>query len=138
MKKKPAKKSPSFYRNIPERFSIFTKKNKRVLSSLKFEILVFLYAVMILFIILLVFDLFSNMQRQKKVNFQREKIESEIKLWQDIASKFKNYKEAYYQLAVLEYELGDKEKAKYYLDKSLYIDPNFDKARSFQNILYSY
>lgn len=138
MTKKTANKSPRNYRSITEKFSKFKKKNSKLLKNLKFEVIVFVYAATILLIFFLIFDLFSNMQKQKEVKFQREKIESEITLWENIASKFTNYKEAYYRLAVLEYELGNIDKAKLYLNKSLYIDPNLDKARNFQKILYSY
>ncbi len=108
------------------------------MKKLKLEALVFLYVVTIFSILILCFNLLTNLQKQKEINFQREKIQSEIKLWQDVADKFKNYKEAYYQLAVLEYKLGEIEKSKFYIEKSLYLDPSFDKARELKKILNTY
>lgn len=148
--KKQKKQSPRNYRIITDlpamlahvlqagRFKKVSKKSPKLLERLKIEALVFLYVVTIFSILILAFNLFTNLQRQKEINFQREKIQSEIKLWQDVADKFKNYKEAYYQLAVLEYELGEIEKAKFYISKSLYLDPNFDKAKELKKILNTY
>lgn len=136
--KSKQKQSPRNYRIITERFKKLGKQNAKLLERLKIEALVFIYVVTIFFILILAFNLFINIQKQNEINFQREKIQSEIRLWQDIADKFKNYKEAYYQLAVLEYELGDIEKAKFYISKSLYLDPNFDKAIELKRILNTY
>lgn len=136
-KVKQTKQSPRNYRTITERFKKFNRKYS-LLKKLKLEALVFLYVVTIFSILILCFNLLTNLQKQKEINFQREKIQSEIKLWQDVADKFKNYKEAYYQLAVLEYKLGEIEKSKFYIEKSLYLDPSFDKARELKKILNTY
>lgn len=138
MKKKPAKKSPRNYRSFTESLKKIAKKQTRVIEKLKTEALVFLYTITIISIIFLSFDLFSNVQKQREISFQKEKIRSEIKVWEGIAGKFKNYKEAYYKLAVLNYQLGEIPKAKFYLNKALFIDPNFDKAKEFEKILSSY
>lgn len=138
MKNKPAKKSPRNYRTITERFKKSIKKNPDFLNKLKTEGLIILYVLTIFAILFFSFDLFANIQKQREITFQKEKIQSEIKLWENVTSKFKDYKEAYYKLAVLNYELGDIDKAKYYLSKSLYIDPNFEKARELKKILDTY
>lgn len=136
--KKHNKQSPRNYRIITERFKKFKRNNTKLLERLRIEVLVFVYVVTIFSILILGFNLLTNLQNQNQISFQKEKIQSEIRLWQDIADKFKNYKEAYYELAVLEYQLGDIEKSKYYLDKSLFLDPNFDKARELKKILDTY
>lgn len=137
-KVKAPKKSPSIYRRFTDKFRKFDKKRSKLLKKLKLQLVVSIYVITIFLILYFSFDLLQNFQRQKEINFQREKIESQIKLWQDISNKFMNYKEAYFKLATLEYELGDADKAKFYLDKALYIDPNFEKARELQNILKNY
>ncbi|HKC14807.1 MAG TPA: tetratricopeptide repeat protein [Patescibacteria group bacterium] len=136
--KKPAKQSPRNYRSITEGFGKFKKKQSKLLQKLKIESLVFLYVLTVILILIFSFDLFQNFQKQKEIGFQGEKIQSEIRLWQDIADKFKGYKEAYYKLALLEYQLGELDKAKYYVDKSLFLDPNFGKAIELKKILYNY
>lgn len=138
MKKKPAKKSPRNYRSFTERFKKTLRINTKLIEKLKTEALVFLYTVTIISIIFLSFDLFSNVQRQREISFQKEKIRSEIMVWEGIAGKFKNYKEAYYKLAALNYQIGEVDKAKFYINKALLIDPNFDKAKELEKILSSY
>lgn len=136
--KKQKKQFPKNYRTITERLGKLKKQNSKLLQKIKFESLVFLYAVTIVLILISTFNLFQNFQKQKEIDLQREKIQSEIKVWQGVTDKFTQYKEGYYQLGILEYELGDIEKAKFYISKSLYLDPNFDKAREFQKILNNY
>lgn len=138
MTKKPANKSPKNYRTITEKLKVFGKKNSKLVFKLKTEGLVILYVITIFSILFLSFDLFANIQKTREITFQKEKIQAEISLWENVASKFKNSREAYYKLAVLNYELGDIDKAKFYLSKSLYIDPNFDKARDLKKILDTY
>lgn len=146
--KKKSKQFPKNYRTITDplrqifsearRFKKFRKNNLKLLEKLKLEGIIFIYAITIFLILISAFDLFSNFQKQKEINFETEKIQSEIKLWQEVTNKFKDYKEAYYQLAILEYRLGETDLAKFYIDKSLYLDPNFEKARELRKILYSY
>lgn len=132
--KKQKKKSPRNYRSFTEAF----KKRSKLIQKIKFQSIVFLYIATIALILFMTFDLLKNFQRQKEINFQREKIESQVKLWQDIADKFQGYKEAYYQLASLEYQLGNIDKAKIYINKALYLDPNFEKSRELLKILNNY
>jgi len=131
-------KFPNIYRFFTDRFKNFRKRNSKVLKKLRFQGIVTLYAVTIALILFLSLDLLVALQKQKEINFERAKIQSEIKLWEEISQKFQGYKEAYFQLAALEYKLGDFDKAKYYVDKALYLDPNFEKARNLQNILKGY
>lgn len=137
LKKSNPKKSPRNFRFITERFSKL-KKNKLLFQKLKFQTSIFLYIATIAIILFLILDLFTNFQKQKKINFEKEKIQSEIKLWENIADKFKGYKDAYYHLAVLEFEIGNLDKAKFYISKSLYLDPNFEEGKELKKILDSY
>lgn len=131
-------KFPNIYRTFTENFIKFKKKNSKFLKKLKLQSVVTLYILTIALILILSLDLLNSLQKQKEINFERAKIESEIKVWEAIADKYQGYKEAYFQLAVLNYKLGNFEKAKYYIDKTLYIDPNFTKAKDLQNTLKNY
>ena len=57
--------------------------------------------------------------------------------WQGIVSKYKDYRDGYFQLAVLEYQLGNIQKAKLHLDEVLKLDPNFEKGRELGKVLSS-
>ena len=157
MKKKPTKKFPRIYRIFTDplrrieasllRQSLLSearkvkktgKKHPVLLKKLKYQSSIILLVVILVSIFVLGFDLMNNIQKQKEIDYQRGKIETQIKFWQDLASKFNDYKEAYYQIASLEYQLGNIDNAKYYLNKALYLDPNFEKARELEKILKDY
>lgn len=81
------------------------------------------------------FDLYTTYQEKLKLDLERQKIISKIQYWQGIVSKYKDYRDAYFQLAILEYRLRDFDKSKHYLDKALALDPNFEKGRELEKIL---
>lgn len=141
-------KFPKIYRSFTDplrqsfsearRFTKFRKKNLKLLKQLKLQSVVSLYILTVALILLLSIDILGSLQKQKEENFERAKIEGQIKLWEGIAEQYKGYKEAYFQLALLEYEIKDFPKAKDYVNKALYLDPNFEKARDLQNTLRNY
>ena len=48
--------------------------------------------------------------------------------WQGIIKKFPDFKDAYLQLAVLEFRLKNYDKARFYCDKALFLDPEYSDA----------
>ena len=131
-------KFPNIYRTITERFKNISKKNSKIFKKLKSQWLVTSYLVTAVLILILSFDLLNSLQKQKEINFEKTKIQSEIKLWEALSEKYQGYKEAYYQLALLNYKIGEIDKAKFYVNKALYLDPNFENAKSLQKILRGY
>lgn len=66
---------------------------------------------------------------------KREQINQEIAFWQKIVLNYPNYRDGYFRISLLEYQLGNVAKAKNYLNKALEIDPNYVPARSFEQKL---
>ena len=66
---------------------------------------------------------------------KREKLLSDVAYWESVVAKRKDYRDGYFQLAVLEYRLGDKEKANAYLQEVLKLDPNFEEGRKLEKVL---
>lgn len=81
------------------------------------------------------FDLYQNFQEKQRVGEDRQKIISEVIFWESVINKYKGYRDAYFNLAVLEYKMKNFEKARVYLQKTLDIDPNFDAGRKLEKIL---
>ena len=131
-------KFPNIYRSFTESPKRIKKRNQKVFKIFKFQSIATVYILTIGLVLILSLHLLVSLQRQKEINFERTKIESEIKLWEEISQKFPEYKDAYFQLAVLNYKLGNIEPAKYYVEKALFIDPNFEKAKNLQKILRGY
>lgn len=129
---------PNIYRTITERFKKIHRKNSKVFKKLKFQTIVTVYLITAFLILVLSLDLLNSLQKQKELNFEKEKIKSEIKLWEELSKKYPGYSETYFQLAVLNYRLGEFKNSRYYADKALYLDPDFEKARNLREKLRGY
>ncbi|OGH20065.1 MAG: hypothetical protein A3D74_00625 [Candidatus Levybacteria bacterium RIFCSPHIGHO2_02_FULL_37_13] len=143
MEKKIFKKS-----KIKSKSKQFFKKKEKLSRSLQFPnifrsfteryfltLLVSFVLVIILAIVGL--DLYKDVLEQKKIETERKETISKIEYWQKIVDKYKDYRDAYFQLAILEYRLKNFDKSKYYLNKVLSIDPNFENGRDMEQILNS-
>ena len=53
---------------------------------------------------------------------------------QGIIKTYPNYRDGYFRLATLEYELGNRNKAKEYVQKALELDPNFEEGRRLERM----
>jgi tetratricopeptide (TPR) repeat protein len=122
-----------FKAKFPKIYRFFTDKSFK--KTLRAQFLIIIVTLVVASIVILGADLLNNLQKQKELDFQRKVLTSELKTWESIAQKFPKFKDAYFELAVLAYRLGDLEKAKEYVNKALYLDPNFEKARDLQKLL---
>lgn len=75
--------------------------------------------------------------RQKTIiannlDLERQQIIRDIKKWENIVRDYEDYRDGYLQLALLEYKLGNSEKAKRYLEVVFEIDPNSVDGRELE------
>ncbi len=80
-------------------------------------------------------DLVLHLQQKQEREKQYEAIRQNITHWEELASKYPYSRDIYFRLAVWEYQLGDKQKAKEYVQKVLTLDPNFTEARNVEKII---
>jgi tetratricopeptide (TPR) repeat protein len=73
--------------------------------------------------------LHNTLQQVELAKEQRMKLTKELSYWQDIARQYSDYRDAYFKIANLQYQLGEVSQAKKSLEKVLALDPNFEKAR---------
>lgn len=131
--KKPTVKKPQFpriYRRITE-----NKDFPHVLKILKKMAIVFVFAAIFVFILFILADLERNYVQNQQIQTERQKLIHEINIWKSFSDKYKNYKEVYFQIAVREFQLGNFKSAQQYLQKSLFIDPNYEEALKLQKEL---
>ena len=130
-------KLPKIYRFITDSLtiSLFKTKSFRLARAIKIATLTFLGAVMLFILGISAYDLYINYQNKKKIDLERQEIISKIEKWQGVVNKYKDYRDGYFQLAILEYRLRDFAKSKLYLGKVLSIDPNFEKGRELEKVL---
>lgn len=93
--------------------------------------------IIVAIIIIVGLDLYRNIKQKEEIDKERQEIISKIQYWQGITNKYKDYRDAYFQLAILEYRLGNFKGSKFYLERALVIDPNFDKGRELEKVLSS-
>ncbi len=121
---------PRIYRRITE-----NKDFPHVLKILKKMTIVFIFAVIFVFILFTAVDLQRNFVKNQQIQAQRQKLIHEINIWKSFSDKYKNYKEVYFQIAVREFQLGNFKSANQYLQKTLFIDPNYEEALKLQREL---
>ncbi|GDX62234.1 hypothetical protein LBMAG33_5440 [Candidatus Levyibacteriota bacterium] len=80
-------------------------------------------------------NIFILQKKKSAIEIKRREIYMQISHWQKIENKYSGYRDANFTLAALEYQLGDYVKAKFYLNKALLLDPNFELGRKLEKKL---
>jgi tetratricopeptide (TPR) repeat protein len=144
-KKSPVQKSPSISRSITEKHPKSAHEKQswqapdlRYLKSLilnKYFLVSFLTTFLGVAITLQGISVQKSLHQLTEINAERQKIEGEVAYWQRIVTERPNYRDAYFKLALLEYQLGNKTKTKEYIEKTLELDPNYTPALDFRKEL---
>ena len=124
----------------------FFKKKEKLSQPLRFPNIIRIFTekyflgfivsfVLVVVLAIVGLDLYKDIKNQQKIEKERKDVISKIQYWQEVIDKYNDYRDAYFQLAVLEYRLRDFDRAKFYLKKTLELDPNFEKGREFEKIL---
>lgn len=111
---------PSIFRSFPEKL---------------FGLLFFLLLLAVVASGIRIYDRFQQYQR---VLGERQLIAEKITYWEEVTKKYKGYRDAYFQLAVLHYQLDNldnKDKSYIYVQEALKLDPNFEEGRKLEQFL---
>lgn len=121
--KEAVKELPSNSRSIPE----------KIMS----DHLVFFVglACIILATVMVSLSLYSNYQVKQQLSGERSRIQKELDFWEKQTAEKPSFRDAYFSLAILYYQLKDFKKSSENLEKAMEIDPNFEKGRELQVIL---
>ncbi len=141
-----ASQFPSIYRRITENklFKKFKNLSIRLQNQPKVKKIFYYFSiilgilvifVLILGISLISFKVYKNFNQAYEINLEREKIQREINFWTSVTNKYSGYKDAYFRVAVLEYNLGNFNKAKKFNKKALLLDPNYLDSKKLEEIL---
>lgn len=112
------------------------KHSSRVLSgnisklSVKRWLLVGIFSLLLVALIWQAVGIGGSLQRLFAVLTKRAKLQTEMTLWENIAVKYPTYRDANFKVAVIAYQLGDRQKEELYLHKTLEIDPNYIYAQN--------
>lgn len=116
--------------------NFFAKKQVKKAVLIISSVLVFLLILnLTIGSILLGLMIYKNLKNVRSINSQREKMQSDINFWTSVANKYPGFKDAYFRVAVLEYNLGDFKKAEAFNSEALVLDPNYKNALDLEKIL---
>lgn len=121
---------PSISRSIPAK-SLFSRISWKWIWL---GIIVLLFASMF---VVSGMETYKHFQDKKLAEAKRQELLLKVKYWEGVVSKYKNYRDGYFQLAVLEYQLNDIKNAKKYLDQVFLLDPNFEEGRKLEKVVSS-
>ncbi len=117
---------------FPHNFRFITEiPLQRQVYYLKIFCFSFISTFLLVSIMLKGFQLFEGIQTLHAASNQREELKKEQQYWADVVSRHPGYRDAEFKLAVVTYQLGDKDKARAYLNEVFTIDPNFKEGREF-------
>ncbi len=85
--------------------------------------------------IIVSFDLYSNYKTQKQLTAEKVKVVKELAYWQKEVGDKPNYRDGYFSLALIYYQLKDFENSSENLDRAMNIDPNFEKGKELRVLL---
>lgn len=136
-KKSPQTHNPAKEGQFPKNFRFITENliSRYIHRHRKRFLIGFTTLLILLAIATVSLDAYINYQENKRFTQERIKIEKEIKFWQSAIDRFPNYRDAYFELAILNYRLRKLDVSRKYLDKALKLDPNFKDGRKLEKIL---
>ncbi len=75
-------------------------------------------------------DIQLNTQRLQITQLQRHLAEAQLAKWQRVVKQYPGYRDGYYQLALIEDEMGHKQSAYKAAQQAVQIDPGFEKGKA--------
>jgi tetratricopeptide (TPR) repeat protein len=77
----------------------------------------------------------ENLKEIKKLEQKPQEIREEIAKWEGVASLYPNYRDAWFRLSILYWQIFDEKKTESALEKVLELDPNFEPAENFRKLI---
>lgn len=84
---------------------------------------------LIALIALLGSTIWFNIKVQQSLSQEKIQLQNEVTYWQNLAEKYKGYRDIDYRIAALQYKLGNISESQKYVKKALQLDPNFPEGR---------
>ena len=81
------------------------------------------------------FDLYKSLTLERRLIGETSELQRKLNFWESEISKHPNFRDAYFNLALIKYQLKDFNSSKNNLEKALEIDPNFKAGIRLKEIL---
>lgn len=86
-------------------------------------------------IVVVSLDLYKNYNEEKRLTEEKMTVLRNVGFWENQIKTYPNYRDAYFSLALLNYQLEEFDKANENLEKALSLDPNFEKGKELEKLL---
>ena len=93
----------------------------------------FLLTVFSVFAVVMVFVFVELLDQYETMQEQQASIQKVLNYWQRVLKTENSSPDIYLQAAVTAYQLGDRGLAYQYVNKALFLDPNFDRAQDLKH-----
>ena len=126
-------KFPSIYRTITEKLNY--KPSVKLTKFYAYFSVLLTFIAIISLTILIVFisiDFGQNFTKYQSLDTQRKDLISKINFWNSIAEKYTGYPDAYLNISSLYFQLDDLGNARKYINKTLLLNPDYEKARQLE------
>lgn len=138
MKFKNTKKTKKIYKKSkPSGVNQLPSNSRFITDKINIDDFAFYLGFLCIFVALLIisFSLYINIKEERRIASEKIRINSEINFWENQTEKYPEYRDAYFSLSLLNYEIGDLDASRLYLEKVLQIDANFIKGKEFREML---
>lgn len=140
MKKKHSKKTKS--KNLKPEIKAKLPSNSRIITELRNHFIQNskiwiggLYIVLCVGIGIVGVWAYQDFQALQKLEQRHKELEYKINYWNNVVAEHQDYRDAYFQIAWYEYQMGNSKKAKESLEKVFEIDPNYEVGRKLESLL---
>lgn len=89
-------------------------------------------------IVVVSFDLYSNHVENRQYKGEKKNITNELSYWENTVRQKPDYRDGYFSLALIYYQMKDFNKSSENLNKAMSLDPNFEKGKELKGILNKY
>ena len=129
---------PSISRFITEKVflkSHYKAKAQKIYAYISIPLIFLVIVILLILTGFVGYKLSIDYFKYQDLQYKRQQGYSKINFWKSIAEKYNGYPEAYFNIAVLYYELGELNNSQNYLTKTLLLNPDYPNADKLKNKL---
>lgn len=129
-KRKFYKKAKSKKKELPNNSRFITEKLVNDHSMFLLGLFGIIIAVLVV-----AYDLYRNYENHTKILRERENVIKSLNFWNREVIEKPGFRDGYFSLSLIYYQLGEIDSSYENLEKALEIDPNFERGIEFKNYL---
>src|SRR5688572_17024816 len=117
---------------FPNNYRIFPEIIKNIGDEL--IILAGLFCLLIS-ILLIQTDLYENLKHKQRLDNEKTKVYKDLSFWEQQIQEKPDYRDAYLNLAIINFQIGKLDEARANLARAFEIDPNYERRAKFEAVL---